>query len=843
MKKTVSLILVCLLLGGALTACIPSESFSPEATAVPTDTESAGMPSTGEPETKTDTEVPMEPIETYRNPVLTASSPNAWAGYGFGDPFVMRHNGVYYLYVSTKDGYDGIKCWSSTDLIHWCYEGLCSSSKVVRGAYAPEVYYYNGYFYMYTSPAGNGHYVLRSTSPTKGFTPVTGNLGMSIDGSVFMDNDGSWYFYTANHGEMMVYPMTSPTSMSAGQAVSGISVSGAWTEGPMVVYHDGYYYMTYTGNHVLSRSYRICCGASSDSPLRFTDTAVKNPLLVNTSDKVFGIGHSSTVKGPDLDSYYIVYHSLVNMTPNRSMNVDRIIFDGGRMEIMGPTVDDQQVPSMPDVYHYFESGASLSGWQLTGGFGSLAGGLPLGKDASLVSEYRFEGDYTAEYNVASIAEGALAGAIFSYTDEKNFGICLFDPTTQTVCIRLTVDGETTERRVSMIRSFGEDVRFDCIQSLQIEHSGGTYTFYMNDRLLCRVEHTALSGGSIGYITEGGEASFGFIGGTGAVGGRGVADTYKTVSAESGLIPADSFLSGSFETAEREGLTAVLAKDGDVLNYRILAAEDGDYDLALFYATQGAHHAAAVEVLVDGTPTAILSVSSALRGATVIHRAIPLSKGAHVLSIRPIGGELALMRLQMLLSHPVRDTEIALGERDGHVYTDGPWERAGGGLCSGSSAKRLFGQENWGDYAVEVTVTPQSAPNCGLLVRATEPGAPNFMTQLPTSNDAATGTDWVKGYFVGLSENGVVLGKQSYSYTELAHATGQFRPGRSYGLRVECEGARIRVLVDGILYIDYTDPEPFMQGMVGIRSHDCKAIYEDLTVTGLGREAKDDQERR
>ena len=82
-----------------------------------------------------------------------------------------------------------------------------------------------------------------------------------------------------------------------------------------------------------------------------------------------------------------------------------------------------------------------------------------------------------------------------------------------------------------------------------------------------------------------------------------------------------------------------------------------------------------------------------------------------------------------------------------------------------------------------------------------------------------------------------------SYTELAHATGQFRPGRSYGLRVECEGARIRVLVDGILYIDYTDPEPFMQGMVGIRSHDCKALYEDLTVTGLGREAKDDQERR
>ena len=93
---------------------------------------------------------PMKQVDYYQNPIMTAQTENAWQGYGFGDPFVMRHNGVYYLYVSTKDGEIGIKCWESYDLINWTYCGLCATDVRTKGAYAPEVYYYNGYFYMYT---------------------------------------------------------------------------------------------------------------------------------------------------------------------------------------------------------------------------------------------------------------------------------------------------------------------------------------------------------------------------------------------------------------------------------------------------------------------------------------------------------------------------------------------------------------------------------------------------------------------------------------------------------------------------------------------------------------------
>lgn len=87
--------------------------------------------------------------------------------YGIGDPFVMRFDGKYYLYPSTSDGMGGIKVFVSNDLINWEYGGYAvsqtESSSV--GAYAPEVIYYNGNFYMCQSKGGKGHYIYKSDSP------------------------------------------------------------------------------------------------------------------------------------------------------------------------------------------------------------------------------------------------------------------------------------------------------------------------------------------------------------------------------------------------------------------------------------------------------------------------------------------------------------------------------------------------------------------------------------------------------------------------------------------------------------------------------------------------------
>ncbi len=831
MKRMLLILLVIALLGGLLVSCQPAgTTVDTEA-----DTETNTVTEPGHhsdetvchsPETQPEGGETMEPMTCFENPILTAKTENAWQGYGFGDPFVMRHNGVYYLYVSTKDGSVGIKCWSSLDLVNWQYEGFCSNDPVTRGAYAPEVYYYNGYFYMYTSPAGNGHYVLRSTSPTRGFKPVTGNMGMSIDGSVFIDNDGKWYFYTAGGGNIQVYDMASPSSMKNGRALRSISVNGGWTEGSMTVYHDGYYYITYTGNHVLSPSYRILYGVSDRSPVDFAEAEPQNPLLISTTDEIFGIGHSSTVKGPDLDSYYIVYHSLVDMLPNRNMNIDRILFNGERMEILGPTTDPQPVPELPDLYHHFAPGSSLKGWSLNGSLGSGRSGLSLSADSMLLAKTPFEGDFTAEYNVTSIAEGGQAGAVFAYTDPDNLGVCLFDPASQKVIIEITVKGETTRTEVDTIRSFGENTCFDCLQSLQIERSGRDYTFYMNDRLLCTLKDSPLTGGSIGYTAKGAEASFGFIGGTAAVGGNGGADQYKTVSEQVGRIPATHTLEDHLTVITPNGRKSVAVKDGDNLSYKILAAFDGAYDLSVLCHDMS-EAGIGMEILVDGKSEGSASVIPVSGGtATLICRGIPLAEGQHVLTVI-FKGSASIETLHLFKAAPA--SEISL---NAPVYTDGDWRLTGETLTlSGASpyGKRLYGSPNMGDYTVEVTVTPKAVPNCGLLVRATAPGSPNFMDREPSAEDTKTATDWVKGYFVGLSAEGVIIGKQSYGYRQVAVAEGRFQAHKAYVLKVVCEGARIQVYVDGTLYLDYTDPEPYMQGMVGVRTHNCPAEFSHLTV--------------
>ena len=833
MKRLASLLLLIGILTGTLAACKP-------ATTPPTESEDT-LPSTEAPTEEVTIPIPpengsegatMEGYATYTNPLLTCKSESAWPSYGFGDPFVMRYNGVYYLYVSTKDGSIGVKCWSSTDLVNWKSEGFCTNEKLTKGAYAPEVYYYNGYFYMYTSPAGNGHYVLRSTSPTEGFEVVTGNMGMSIDGSVFIDNDGSWYFYTAGDGAMQVYDMVSPTKMRKGRAISSISVNGGWTEGGMVVYHDGYYYMTYTGNHVLSPSYRILYGVSDQSPVSFERAEDNNPLLISTSGDVVGIGHSSTVKGPDLDSYYIVYHSLVDTLPNRNMNIDRIHFNGETMEVLGPTTTPQQVPDMPDVYHYFAPGSSLKGWSLIGSLASGTG-LPLAADSMLVSKTPFEGDFTAEYNITAISEGGQAGAVFGYTDEENFGVCYFSPAEQKVIVEITVNGETTRTEVDTVRSFGEDTRFDCLQSIQIERWGDDYTFYMNDHLLCTVEDSSLAGGSIGYIAKSASATFGFIGGTGAVGGRGGADQFKTVSDKVSYIPVTENAEGHPTVTTTGGVQTVEVTAGASLTYRVLAAADGAYDLSIL--THGVDAAGAeAEILVDGKAVGQCTLAEGGKTATAILRSIPLTAGPHILSLVITSGSARVEHLTACQATEVTPLTVTFTkDAENPVHGVGAWEILDNQLtltASNACGKVLYGSPNWGDYTAEVTVTPTSSPNCGLLVRATNPGAPTFLNAWPSVSDAATATDWVMGYFVGLTPDGVILGKQSYGYQALAHADGTFRANKSYRLKVVCEGASIRVYVDGALYLDYTDPEPYMQGMAGLRAHGCSVRFDDFTVT-------------
>ena len=76
-------------------------------------------------------------------------------------------------------------------------------------------------------------------------------------------------------------------------------------------------------------------------------------LLIHSvmGDEFKGLGHSSNVIGPDMDSVYTAYHSLVNLTgPARLYNLDRLLTNGGTLYTTGATNFPMPVPAMPDAY-------------------------------------------------------------------------------------------------------------------------------------------------------------------------------------------------------------------------------------------------------------------------------------------------------------------------------------------------------------------------------------------------------------------------------------------------------------------------------------------------------------
>lgn len=774
---------------------------------------------------------PITSVSTYWNPVLGLNAENAWENYGFGDPFIMRYNGMYYLYVSTRDDSIGVKCWQSRDLVNWSYAGNVTDEPLTKCAYAPEVIYYNGAFYMYTSPGGNGHRILRAESPTGPFTLYNEqNFGMTIDGSPFIDKDGKWYFFNASFDGIYAYRMYAPDGFLNFKIRDELCMDG-WTEGPMVVYHDGRYYITYTGNHVLTYCYRINYGSTTEGPDSVYTVPRNNPVLISTSEALHGLGHSSTVKGPDLDGYYMAYHSLVALGwfPCREFHLDRIVFNGAEMRVLGATTVEQQLPAMPDIYHFFGTDTSTDGWTVKG---SLKGdGTPtLTAGSAILSDTKLSGNYTAEFVLSRIGENGMAGAVFSYQDAANFGLFLFNPVKQTALISFTVDNTAHVTELPLATSFGEDMRFDCVQSMQVELRDGVYAFYINDRLVTSLDST-LPAGAIGYVALGAEAEFSYIGASCHVGGNGLGDQYKTISDTVGDIPAEAYTNEAFPTVEKDGVFLVTAEQGNILNYRVLVASDGSYDCTVRYAADAGD--VTLVWYCDGVRIGEMTLAATEGNLqNVVLRALPLTKGQHILSCKVETGAAAFLKFEFLRNESVTSGALST---DNAAYYDGVWQNDNGALTAENGwGKRLYGSPNWGDYTVETNITLGADGSAGVLARATNPGTYLFINNAPDAATGKSGATSFIGYAALLSSSGVSLCGDSYGETECQRAEHVFEAGKSYRLKVVCRGAEIQVYVDDVLYLDYTDPDARMQGYVGIclRNSSASAI-SDVTVKPLG----------
>lgn len=271
-------------------------------------------------------------------------------GISGADPFVLKYDGKYYIYVTGAS--KGFKVYETTDFSYFKDDGLCFSgdsagskwAKINGYYWAPEVIYYGGEFIMYYSAKGSDYAatggglrigVATSASPIGPFEDVLNepmfDLGYSvIDPSPFIDGDGNGYLYysrdcsdniVAGKGESHIYGvrLTADKKSVTGEHVllstpdvawETEEAANFWNEGPSVIKNDGKYYLSYSANHYRVKEYAVGY-AVSDSPLGTYEKATENPILkyveYESETLLSGPGHNCYFKVGD--KWFTCFHA------------------------------------------------------------------------------------------------------------------------------------------------------------------------------------------------------------------------------------------------------------------------------------------------------------------------------------------------------------------------------------------------------------------------------------------------------------------------------------------------------------------------------------------------------
>ncbi|MCL2013886.1 MAG: family 43 glycosylhydrolase, partial [Oscillospiraceae bacterium] len=796
-----------------------------------------------------------EPERTYKNPFN--EMPERWLTtnfnsnmvYGEGDPYIMKYNGMFYLYVSTADGNVGIKVWHSENLIDWTYGGLCvpnTVGEVARGAYAPEVYYWNGTFYLYTAaPGGPPHRVFTSDNPLGPFeyrgTPHPNDVH-AIDGSLFIDDDANAtkYFSHSGGGEILYRLMNDDllTAKDGGAmySIPGASFNRRWTEGSQIFKRNGKYYITYTGNHILSHNYRIKYAAGDSVP------GMKDPenalLLCNTEEGIVGLGHNSFVVGPDLDSRYIVYHNLLSMRPERRMNIDRMIFNKEKLEVQGPTWWDMPVPKMPEFYDRMNNG---SNWDTAFGDASVSNNvMTLTGSSRVLSKQSTPGDYTAEFNMSILsnpgAPYSIGSVITSYTDDKNYAIVDYydSPNYADISIKIIKNGSVVSSGTSDLPSeyfTGISGDAELLRKITVKKEGNVFDVYIDDRLLMSCTGD-LDGGKIGLETKEATAKFGYTAFSSTVNGNQDKDTLKPTNSEMDAVHANK-TSRDFATGEitesGADLVSKYYKDlvaDDSLTYNIQPQETSYYSVNI--KAKGAVPAKA-DLYIDDTLVkegVVIAESDVFSETAARH--IEINKTAKEFKLVVTEGTLDLYSVKLAKLADIHDS-IETQENMEFERLSGEWidydDRIS--VSTDSWAMAGYGTEYLGDYDLSANITLNRESNAGFMVR---------MKYATNASDPVVGIDGCRdmdyhyGYFIGLNEDGIILGKQMFNWKSLASREMSLSTGISYNLRVRVEGANIRVFLNNFLQLEYTDKDnPIMEGRIGLRAVSSSADYKDLTL--------------
>lgn len=258
------------------------------------------------------------------------------------DPTIFKHDGMFYLFGTVERRMsEGFLVYESKNLKDWKLssrdEGYAlrkGQSFGTAGFWAPQVFSYNGKFYMaYT--ANENIAIAEGSHPAGPFKqsiihPLPAPL-KQIDPFVFIDSDGRKYLYHVrladgnrifvaelNDDLASIKPETLKECIAAVEPWEN-TTAAQWpvAEGPSIIKYQGVYYLFYSANDFRNPDYAVGY-ATSKHPLGPWKKYSGNPIIKKAMIGHNGPGHGDFLIQGKQFLYVLHTHSESSVTPRRT---------------------------------------------------------------------------------------------------------------------------------------------------------------------------------------------------------------------------------------------------------------------------------------------------------------------------------------------------------------------------------------------------------------------------------------------------------------------------------------------------------------------------------------------
>lgn len=591
---------------------------------------------------------------------------------------------------------------------------------------------------------------------------------------------------------------------------------------------------TFAGNFVESWGYRVgysTLTASSlyDSPFVVSADSV---VLLDTLSEQHGLGHCTTTIGPNLDSYYMAYHTIDkdNVGFYREYNLNRVSYTRNRMSV-NHALKGNEMPEMPAFY----VGADGNSYSQ-----ERADTLTETGDKWLSSAAT--GDvFTAEYNFKNVQTD---GSFKLYFGSNDYYVTVINKTIQ------LKKGNELIASGTLVNDFD----FSKLHQITVSHKAGRIAVKFDD--LTKIDTTLttpLTGGKIGYAG----VARADIGATTFSGYAFGSSDETEASIVDGSIWADNYMPEQSKLTGESGVKEIeydyyddysaysdtnalsLKTVGDYVTYKIDVNADGYYGIDGLIDKSSFDGVLGVQVdnakpLTFNVGKINFSDNDVDFGVDALYvkkqlGELSLTKGIHTITFILAKGEFTAVSLDFYKSSEYApsfsatlDAYVLQGSR---YYSQ--FALADGAHFSDVNLNRLvmFGTNKLTDYTVSVDVKLTSEPSArraGLVVRLNNP---NYPFEAPGSDASA-----MQGYFIYFDDEGIYAEKLNYSADLLASAEVDAPLDEYHKLEVVCKGNSITVYLNGAKKLNIVDSYAYTHGGVGLFSVTTEVYYKNLKIS-------------